>query len=508
MRPTALLLGPALLLTACTSGGAASVTATESGVGSSATPDVPAAVLRVSERSTSVLAGSTPAELATATSTALYESAPLVLVAAESDAAAQGQAAGVAAGAGAPLLLLSGAGTATAAVAEELARLQPSTVLAYGQPVADWAEGLELDADVERADVSALDLPELDRPEPADGTVVLVPSGVDSVAAQATARAAGAQVLPVAVTDPRADTAVGRQLAKVAPDRVLGLGSAFGDDEQFAHTVAVARTGVELPGGGQLIVPGKRYIALYGHPGSPSLGVLGEQGPKASASRAVALARQYAAVRTDATFVPTFEIITTVADSTAGADGDYSSESTLDRLKPLIDAATANGVYVVLDLQPGYTDFLTQAKLYEDVLALPNVGLALDPEWRLAPGQRHLRQVGRVSAAEVNATADWLAALVRKRSLPQKLLLLHQFKTFMLQDRESIVADRPELAVITQMDGHGSPTTKLQTWQVIRKDPPAGMTFGWKNFYDEDKPTLSPAGTMAVTPTPVFVSYQ
>ena len=40
-------------------------------------------------------------------------------------------------------------------------------------------------------------------------------------------------------------------------------------------------------------------------------------------------------------------------------------------------------MYVVLDLQPGRTDFLTQAKRYEPLLALPHVGLALDPEWRL-----------------------------------------------------------------------------------------------------------------------------
>ena len=44
-------------------------------------------------------------------------------------------------------------------------------------------------------------------------------------------------------------------------------------------------------------------------------------------------------------------------------------------------------MYVVLDLQPGYTDFLAQAQRYEEFLAQPHVGLALDPEWRLAPGR-------------------------------------------------------------------------------------------------------------------------
>jgi len=32
--------------------------------------------------------------------------------------------------------------------------------------------------------------------------------------------------------------------------------------------------------------------------------------------------------------IPTFEVITTVASSEAGADGDYSLESTLDHIRP------------------------------------------------------------------------------------------------------------------------------------------------------------------------------
>ena len=56
----------------------------------------------------------------------------------------------------------------------------------------------------------------------------------------------------------------------------------------------------------------------------------------------------------------------------------------------------------MLDLQPGRTDFLTQAKLYAELLKQPHVGLALDPEWRLKPDQVHLVQIGSVSAEEIN----------------------------------------------------------------------------------------------------------
>ena len=69
---------------------------------------------------------------------------------------------------------------------------------------------------------------------------------------------------------------------------------------------------------------------------------------------------------------------------------------------------------MVLDLQPGRSDFLSQAKQYASLLEQPNVGLALDPEWRLGPHQVPLRQIGRVSAAEVNRTSAWLADLVTR----------------------------------------------------------------------------------------------
>jgi hypothetical protein len=329
----------------------------------------------------------------------------------------------------------------------------------------------------------------------------------DALAAVATARAAGADVHLVSTPDPRASSELVTALAAGQPSAVLAMGDAFGDPARLETRLASASTGVQLPAGGQLVLPGKLYVALYGHPGSSALGVLGEQGVAETIARAKRVAAEYEAAGSGVPVVPTLEIITTVASS-ALTDGDYSDESELDHVRPLVDAAAREGVYVVLDLQPGYDDFLTQAKLYEELLAQPHVGLALDPEWRLKPGERHMRQIGRVSADEVNSVVTWLADLTRDRRLPQKMLLLHQFKTFMLEDRDRIDLSRDELSVVTQMDGHGSPGTKQETWDVLRPGTREGMRWGWKNFYDEDDPMLTPAQTLAVQPTPVFVSYQ
>ncbi|MDN5920733.1 MAG: hypothetical protein L0I76_37465, partial [Pseudonocardia sp.] len=265
----------------------------------------------------------------------------------------------------------------------------------------------------------------------------------------------------------------------------------------------------QLPGGGTQLFPGRRMVALYGHPDTPGLGVLGEQGVTQSVARAKKLAASYRSVVAEPV-IPAFELIATVADSAPGPDGDYSAESTVAQLKPWVDEAAKAGMYVVLDLQPGRTDFLTQAKRYTELLSAPNVGLALDPEWRLGPNEHHRVQVGSVTAAELNATSAWLAALTKRKRLPQKVFMIHQFRVPMISDRQTLVTSHPELATVLHADGFGDRGVKLSTWNTLHAAPgPRGLWWGWKNFIDEDSPMFTPQQTVAVGPTsPVFVSYQ
>jgi hypothetical protein len=263
----------------------------------------------------------------------------------------------------------------------------------------------------------------------------------------------------------------------------------------------------ELPGGGTRIFEGKTYIALYGHPGTRALGLLGEQGTAATIKRAQKVAASYRP-HTERRVVPALEIIATIASRSAGSDGDYSAESSVAKLRPMVDAAGQAGTYVVLDLQPGRSTFLSQAKRYRELLLEPHVGLALDPEWRLKPGQRHLKQIGSVRASEINDVIGWLADLTRDAGLPQKMLLLHQFRTSMITNRSSLDTSRDELAMVIQMDGLGSQPAKRATWRALRKGGPKGIVFGWKNFIDEDRPMLGPKRTMAIEPEPRWVSFQ
>ncbi|MGY1844352.1 hypothetical protein [Modestobacter sp. SYSU DS0875] len=350
-------------------------------------------------------------------------------------------------------------------------------------------------------------LPEFDRGEPLEDTLVVTSGSPDSLAGVATARAAGAEVQVIEGTDPRASAELVDQLA--AEPSVVVLGADLGEEPGLEWKLDTAASGTQLPGGGQVLFPGRLMVALYGIPGSGALGLLGEQDLPGAIQRAKDLAAEYEPL-VDTTVVPTFEIIATVASASAGADGDYSAEQDVEALRPWVEGAGEAGLYVVLDLQPGRTDFLTQAQMYQPLLELPYVGLALDPEWRLGPNGVHLVQIGQVGIDEVNRVVTWLADLTREKALPQKLLVLHQFQVRMIPDRDRLDLSRDELAIMVHVDGQGSQPAKQSTWQVLHRqaDQPE-LAWGWKNFIDEDVPMLTPRETIEqVHPTPELITYQ
>lgn len=381
------------------------------------------------------------------------------------------------------------------AVADELRRLGVGAVVRLGGEIAGL--GVTQTSDTDRLGAGVV--PDAAKP------IVLV--SIDSPDAVADAEIAGAQVVPVPVADPRASGASVAAVKDSGDRAIYGVGDGFGDEATFRERVELARTVPELPGGGQLMFPSRMVVALYGSPGSEALGPLGRQDLPATIKRAKTLAAQYDSL-SPVPVIPGFEIIVTVASADPGYKGAYTNVIDPEVFEPWVDAAAEAGVYVTLDLQPGRMDFLTQAKMYRSLLERPNVGLALDPEWRLKPDQVHLAQIGAVNPAEVNRTAAWLADLVRTKNLPQKAFVLHQFDADMLGDRSKLDTSHPELAVVLHADGHGVPSVKMGTWNRMVTGLPPNIWMGWKNFYKEDKPMFTPQKTMAVRPRPYFVSYQ
>ena len=86
-----------------------------------------------------------------------------------------------------------------------------------------------------------------------------------------------------------------------------------------------------------------------------------------------------------------YELIVSIADRHAGPGDDYSHDIARAEVQKYIDAAHRHDALLLLDIQPGRSDFLTVAKRWAWALKDPYVGLALDPEWRMGkhgvPGQ-------------------------------------------------------------------------------------------------------------------------
>lgn len=359
----------------------------------------------------------------------------------------------------------------------------------------------------ESGDPQVVDLAPLEKGEagPGNEDAAVFATNASPLGLIANARTAGLNPMLLPTADPRA-TADSMKLMRESQIAV-GLGPDFGGTERLTTTAQIAENAEELPGGGGLVFPGRRMVALYGHPWGGALGVLGEQGAEDAAAIAQQYADQYQEFSPEPV-IPAFEIIATVAAGGAGDDGNYSNITPAEDLMPYVDAVTEAGGYAIIDLQPGRAHLLDQAKVYEDLLKRPNVGLALDPEWKLHGDEVPLQQVGHIDVSEANEVADWLAELTRENKLPQKVFMLHQFQTQMIRNREQLNTDHLELATVIHADGHGTPGQKMDTWNAMLTDLPSGVWMAWKNFIDEDQPMLTPQQTMEIEPRPWIVSFQ
>jgi hypothetical protein len=270
------------------------------------------------------------------------------------------------------------------------------------------------------------------------------------------------------------------------------------------HVARVGRSETTLPRiGTRTWFPAGRLVAFYGTPGTARLGILGATDPEQAANQLEQVASAY---RTPGrTVIPTFELIATVADPAPGPDGSYSHTVSTADVWRYLAVAREHHMAMILDVQPGRQDFLPQVQHWTALLSQPDVGLALDSEWRMHGDEVPGQVIGHTDAAEINTVTEWLAQLVRHDHLPQKIVLLHQFKQSMITDPQAVAA-HPEIALVQHLDGFGSRATKLAIYASLCR--PAEFHMGFKLFYRQDLAMLSPAGVLAISPTPDYVSYQ
>lgn len=246
-------------------------------------------------------------------------------------------------------------------------------------------------------------------------------------------------------------------------------------------------------------------ITWYGNPHSRQMGILGELSGRERADGLRRQARTYEDL-TSRTVVAAYHLVAVVAQPHPGRDGRYRRRESDDVVHGLLAEARANGFRLIVDVQPGRASVVDEVNALVPFLQEPDVDLALDPEFRMAPDGVPGTRIGSMRAFEVNAALDILDKLIVERNLPPKVLIVHQFTLGMMPDKKAIRTS-PHVALTLDMDGFGSQALKLASYRAVMRQRQLDFA-GVKLFYRIDTGLFTPKQVMALTPTPSVVIYQ
>lgn len=295
-----------------------------------------------------------------------------------------------------------------------------------------------------------------------------------------------------------------RQLAHIADDAPPAPADEGAEPPPWPVSAAYPEYGA--------ILPFKRIVAYYGNFLSRGMGVLGEYPEEVVLDKLTKEVSAWEEADPATPVQPAIDYIAIVAQAGSGKDGKYRLRMPEEQVdKALALAEKIDGV-VFLEVQAGLADLMGEIRSLEPYLVRREVHLAIDPEFAMKrsgapPGTR----VGTVDAAEVNAAAEYLAALVRENRLPPKILVVHRYTRPMVTNADKIVP-LPEVQIVMDMDGWGPPAQKYDSYYSYISSEPVQFT-GFKLFYKNDlrRPgsrLLTPAEVLDLTPQPSYIQYQ
>ena len=245
-------------------------------------------------------------------------------------------------------------------------------------------------------------------------------------------------------------------------------------------------------------------VAWYGNPWSGRMGILGRLDASALSEGLKRQAAGYAAV-THKQIMPAYELVAIVAQPQPGRDGRYRRRESRDVIDRMLQAARAAGFKLILDVQTGRSTVLDELSYLAPYLQQPDVYLALDPEFSMGRDGVPGRRIGTMRAEEVNDAIAVLECVQEHYQLPPKVLIVHQFTTGMLPDKEKIWSTAA-LDLVLSADGFGSPALKRHTYSMVLRQHALAFS-GFKLFYIQDTDLLQPSQVLALTPPPAVVIY-
>ncbi|HVA63667.1 MAG TPA: hypothetical protein VNF74_08075 [Terriglobales bacterium] len=258
------------------------------------------------------------------------------------------------------------------------------------------------------------------------------------------------------------------------------------------------------------ILPFHRIVAYYGNFSSTQMGILGQYPPGEMLAKLQNVVAEWAAADPSTPVIPALDYIATTAQAAAGKDGQYRLRMPSSQLDKAVHMADQVNGLVFFDVQPGWSSLAAELPPLESYMKQANVELALDPEFALVPGRRPGAWRGTMSAADINFAAQWLAKIVIANHLPPKILVVHRFTQAMVTGA-SAIRPLPQVEIVMDMDGFGSPSMKISAYRAFIARQPVQFT-GFKLFYHNDVKwggrVMTPADILALSPQPSYIVYQ
>lgn len=262
-----------------------------------------------------------------------------------------------------------------------------------------------------------------------------------------------------------------------------------------------------LPGA---VLPFQRIVAFYGNFYSKNMGILGELPEADMLDKLQSEVTQWQKADPNIPVVPALHYIVVTAQRNGGADGKYRLRMPASQVEKTIRIANSINALIILDVQVGHSTLQEELPLLEQYLSLPQVHLGIDAEYSMNDGQAPCSVIGTFDASDLNYASQFLADVVKKYNLPPKVLVVHRFTKAMVTNYRNI-STRPEVQIVMDMDGFGSPAKKIDSYKGAIANEPVQFT-GFKLFYKNDviigRRLMQPIEVLTLYPSPIYIQYQ